>query len=216
VRAFRLCVDFLGQCPRRRGMCRSHRRFAQAHHLRPWDCLVRSGHTLASDRAARAVRQQLFIVRMCPLESPAQRLQGTSLGPHRAGQGRSEFPSPRPPSKWILLLHLSNLSLESSRPAQQVYIAQCEGQDEGAVMLGLGHTLIRGDGLRRPPAPERPNANLVDYRVPCALDLPAHLFCVFVENGNGAGPFGAQGARRAQSARHTRSEVSGRSRKRSR
>ena len=26
---------------------------------------------------------------------------------------------------------------------------QCEGQDEGAVMQGLGHTLLRGDGLRR-------------------------------------------------------------------
>jgi CO/xanthine dehydrogenase Mo-binding subunit len=90
---------------------------------------------------------------------------------------------------------------------------QCEGRDESAVMLGLGHTLYEEmvyDGR------QLPNANLVDYRVPCALDLPARLFCVFVENGNGAGPFGAQGARRAQSARHTRSEVSGRSRKRSR
>ena len=38
-------------------------------------------------------------------------------------------------------LHLSNLSLENSRPAQQVYIMLYEGQDEGAMMLGLGLTL---------------------------------------------------------------------------
>jgi CO/xanthine dehydrogenase Mo-binding subunit len=68
---------------------------------------------------------------------------------------------------------------------------QCEGQDEGAVMQGLGHTLYEDmvyDGG------QLLNANLVDYRVPRALDLPARLHCVFVENGDGAGPFGAKGA----------------------
>ncbi|MBI4255981.1 MAG: xanthine dehydrogenase family protein molybdopterin-binding subunit [Candidatus Rokubacteria bacterium] len=68
---------------------------------------------------------------------------------------------------------------------------QCEAQDEGAVMQGLGHTLLeemlyeRGQLL---------NANLVDYRVPRAEDLPRSLECRFVENGDGAGPFGAKGA----------------------
>jgi CO/xanthine dehydrogenase Mo-binding subunit len=38
------------------------------------------------------------------------------------------------------------------------------------------------------------NANLVDYRVPRAEDLPSRLRCLFVENGDGAGPFGAKGA----------------------
>ena len=68
---------------------------------------------------------------------------------------------------------------------------QCEGQDEGAVMQGLGHTLYEEmvyDGG------QLLNANLVDYRVPRALDLPARLRCVFVENADGAGPFGAKGA----------------------
>jgi CO/xanthine dehydrogenase Mo-binding subunit len=37
-------------------------------------------------------------------------------------------------------------------------------------------------------------ANLVDYRVPRTLDLPTRLRCVFVENGDAAGPFGAKGA----------------------
>jgi CO/xanthine dehydrogenase Mo-binding subunit len=68
---------------------------------------------------------------------------------------------------------------------------QCEAQDEGAVIQGLGHTLFeemlyeRGQLL---------NANLVDYRVPRAEDLPGRLRCEFVENGDGAGPFGAKGA----------------------
>lgn len=68
---------------------------------------------------------------------------------------------------------------------------QCEGQDEGAVMQGIGHTLfeeITYDGG------QLLNANLVDYRVPRAHDLPARLACEFVENGDGAGPFGAKGA----------------------
>jgi CO/xanthine dehydrogenase Mo-binding subunit len=68
---------------------------------------------------------------------------------------------------------------------------QCEGQDEGAVMQGIGHTLYEEmvyDGG------QLLNANLVDYRVPRALDLPGRLRCVFVENGDGAGPFGAKGA----------------------
>jgi CO/xanthine dehydrogenase Mo-binding subunit len=68
---------------------------------------------------------------------------------------------------------------------------QCEGQDEGAVMQGLGHTLFEemvyeGGQLL--------NGNLVDYRVPRAEDLPGHLRCEFVENADGAGPFGAKGA----------------------
>ena len=49
---------------------------------------------------------------------------------------------------------------------------QCEGQDEGAVMQGLGHTLLEemvyGEG-------QLLNANLVDYRVPRAHDVPAQL-----------------------------------------
>jgi CO/xanthine dehydrogenase Mo-binding subunit len=68
---------------------------------------------------------------------------------------------------------------------------QCEAQDEGAVLQGLGHTLLeemvydRGQLL---------NANLIDYRVPRAEDVPPRLECRFVENADGAGPFGAKGA----------------------
>jgi CO/xanthine dehydrogenase Mo-binding subunit len=67
---------------------------------------------------------------------------------------------------------------------------QCEAQDEGAVMQGLGHTLLEemvyeGGALLNP--------NLVGYRVPRAEDVPARFESVFVENGDGPGPFGAKG-----------------------
>jgi CO/xanthine dehydrogenase Mo-binding subunit len=68
---------------------------------------------------------------------------------------------------------------------------QCEAQDEGAVLQGLGHTLFEEmvyDGG------QLLNANLIDYRVPRAEDVPARMECHFVENADGAGPFGAKGA----------------------
>ena len=67
---------------------------------------------------------------------------------------------------------------------------QCEAQDEGAIMQGLGHTLLEemvyeGGQLL--------NGDLVGYRVPRAGDVPPRVETRFVENGDGAGPFGAKG-----------------------
>jgi len=67
---------------------------------------------------------------------------------------------------------------------------QAEGQDEGATIQGLGHTLFEsleydhGQPL---------NANLVDYRVPCFSDLPESFESVMIENRDGPGPYGAKG-----------------------
>lgn len=67
---------------------------------------------------------------------------------------------------------------------------QCEGQDEGAAIQGLGHTLFEsllfenGQPL---------NPNLVDYRVPFMTDLPAVFDSKLVENRDGPGPYGAKG-----------------------
>ncbi|MBM4263934.1 MAG: xanthine dehydrogenase family protein molybdopterin-binding subunit [Deltaproteobacteria bacterium] len=67
---------------------------------------------------------------------------------------------------------------------------QCEGQDEGAVMFGIGHTLLEEmhyeDG-------QLLNGNLVDYRVPTFEDVPEKLQTILLENGNGPGPFGSKG-----------------------
>jgi CO/xanthine dehydrogenase Mo-binding subunit len=67
---------------------------------------------------------------------------------------------------------------------------QCIGQDEGAVMFGIGHTLMEEmvyeDG-------QLLNPNFVDYRVPTFKDLPDHLHTILIENGNGPGPYGSKG-----------------------
>jgi CO/xanthine dehydrogenase Mo-binding subunit len=66
-----------------------------------------------------------------------------------------------------------------------------EGQDEGGVVQGLGHTLLEemlyADGHLL-------NGTLLVYRVPRADDAPPELHCRFVENADGSGPFGAKGA----------------------
>jgi CO/xanthine dehydrogenase Mo-binding subunit len=65
-----------------------------------------------------------------------------------------------------------------------------ERQDEGATMQGIGNALFEelvfADGLLL-------NDNLLEYRVPSMLDLPARSSCIIVENGDGPGPFGAKG-----------------------
>jgi CO/xanthine dehydrogenase Mo-binding subunit len=67
---------------------------------------------------------------------------------------------------------------------------QCEGQDEGGVVFGLGHTLfeqmVYQDG-------QLLNPNLVDYRVPAFRDLPKEFSSALIQNENGPGPFGSKG-----------------------
>ena len=67
---------------------------------------------------------------------------------------------------------------------------QAEGQDEGAAIQGLGHTLFESlqyeDG-------QPLNANLVDYRVPRFTDLPESFESALIENEDGPGPYGAKG-----------------------
>jgi CO/xanthine dehydrogenase Mo-binding subunit len=67
---------------------------------------------------------------------------------------------------------------------------ECEAQEEGALMMGLGHTFFeqmvydRGQLL---------NPSLIDYRVPVMSDLPDESRSILVENGDGPGPYGAKG-----------------------
>ena len=66
-----------------------------------------------------------------------------------------------------------------------------EGQDLGASTQGLGAALFEeliydGGQLENP--------NLVEYRVPHALDMPDDIDSIVVERGDGVGPYGAKGA----------------------
>ena len=128
---------------------------------------------------------------------------GELIGRGVVAPGRSAAPLGGSTPFWEMAAGAAEISLDVETGAITVeeYVSvadvgrrinpqQCEGQDEGAVLQGLGHTLFEemlyyGGQLL--------NANLVDYRVPRAADVPAELQCHFVENGDGAGPFGAKG-----------------------
>ena len=69
--------------------------------------------------------------------------------------------------------------------------SQVRGQDEGAAIMGLGHTLMERlildeDGRIR-------NLGAIDYRIPTSMDLPRSMESEIVENGDGPGPYGAKG-----------------------
>ena len=69
--------------------------------------------------------------------------------------------------------------------------AQVRGQDEGAAIMGLGHTLMEhyqfdDEGRVR-------NLGAIDYKIPTTLDLPSRMESDIVENGDGPGPYGAKG-----------------------
>jgi CO/xanthine dehydrogenase Mo-binding subunit len=71
-----------------------------------------------------------------------------------------------------------------------INLAQCHGQEEGAVMQGIGHTFFEE---MRYEEGQLVNGTLADYRVPNFLDLPEQQKTIFIENGDGPGPEGAKG-----------------------
>lgn len=67
---------------------------------------------------------------------------------------------------------------------------EAEGQDEGAAMQGIGHTLFESLVYE---TSQPLNANLIDYRVPRFSDVPSTFESALVENSDGPGPYGAKG-----------------------
>jgi CO/xanthine dehydrogenase Mo-binding subunit len=68
---------------------------------------------------------------------------------------------------------------------------QVEAQDEGAAIMGLGHTLMEHillDGQGRIS-----NLGALDYRIPTTKDVPLNLEALSVENADGPGPYGSKG-----------------------
>jgi CO/xanthine dehydrogenase Mo-binding subunit len=68
---------------------------------------------------------------------------------------------------------------------------QVQMQDEGAAIMGLGHTLMEhyifdDTGRIR-------NLGAIDYRIPTSMDLPQEMLSDTIENGDGPGPYGAKG-----------------------
>ncbi|MBU1494333.1 MAG: molybdopterin-dependent oxidoreductase, partial [Actinobacteria bacterium] len=68
---------------------------------------------------------------------------------------------------------------------------QVHGQDEGAAIQGLGHTLM--EHYIMDDAGRIRNLGALDYRVPTSKDLPREILVASIENGDGPGPYGAKG-----------------------
>ena len=79
----------------------------------------------------------------------------------------------------------------ASDVGRALHPGQVRGQDEGAAVMGLGHTLMEHylfdeQGRVR-------NLGAIDYRIPTSMDLPKSMESEIVENGDGPGPYGAKG-----------------------
>jgi CO/xanthine dehydrogenase Mo-binding subunit len=68
---------------------------------------------------------------------------------------------------------------------------QVHGQDEGAAIMGLGHTLM--EHFIFDDAGRIRNLGAIDYRIPTGKDLPRELISASIENEDGPGPYGAKG-----------------------
>jgi CO/xanthine dehydrogenase Mo-binding subunit len=68
---------------------------------------------------------------------------------------------------------------------------QVEAQDEGAAVMGLGHTLM--EQLILGPDGRILNLGSLDYRIPSIKDVPLELESHLIENGDGPGPYGSKG-----------------------
>jgi CO/xanthine dehydrogenase Mo-binding subunit len=68
---------------------------------------------------------------------------------------------------------------------------QVEMQDEGAAIMGLGHSLM--EQIIFGPDGNIKNLGALDYRIPTTKDMPEVLATRIVENGDGPGPYGSKG-----------------------
>jgi CO/xanthine dehydrogenase Mo-binding subunit len=68
---------------------------------------------------------------------------------------------------------------------------QVRMQDEGAAIMGLGHTLM--EHYIYDDAGRIRNLGAIDYRIPTGMDLPLELVSETVENADGPGPYGSKG-----------------------
>ncbi len=69
--------------------------------------------------------------------------------------------------------------------------SQVRGQDEGAAVMGLGHTLM--EQYLMDDTGRIRNLGAIDYKIPTSLDLPQRMDSAIVEHRDGPGPYGSKG-----------------------
>jgi CO/xanthine dehydrogenase Mo-binding subunit len=67
-----------------------------------------------------------------------------------------------------------------------------EMQDEGAAVMGLGHSLM--EHMLLDDSGRIRNLGALDYRILTTKDLPLEMHSLVVENADGPGPYGSKGA----------------------
>jgi CO/xanthine dehydrogenase Mo-binding subunit len=127
------------------------------------------------------------------------------IGEERGGGFRADHPLGGRPEFWEFMC--TAVEVEVDRETGMVDVTrlvlasdvgkalnprQVEAQDEGAAVMGLGHSLmeellIDSHGRIR-------NLGALDYRIPTIQDIPRELHSVLIENADGPGPYGAKGA----------------------
>jgi CO/xanthine dehydrogenase Mo-binding subunit len=139
---------------------------------------------------------------------------GIYYGPPRGevigvGSARSEYIAGHPlggkPAFWEIMCAAAEVEVDPETGMTRVHKLvlvsdvgkalnprQVEAQDEGAAMMGLGHTLM--EQLIMDDHGRILNLGALDYRIPTIRDIPLDLRSVLIENGDGPGPFGAKGA----------------------
>jgi CO/xanthine dehydrogenase Mo-binding subunit len=72
---------------------------------------------------------------------------------------------------------------------------QVAGQDEGAAVMGIGHTIM--EHIILDESGRIRNLGAIDYRIPTSMDLPRQMHSESVENADGPGPYGVKGVSEA-------------------
>ncbi|HTL03610.1 MAG TPA: xanthine dehydrogenase family protein molybdopterin-binding subunit [Vicinamibacterales bacterium] len=125
------------------------------------------------------------------------------------GQERSKYIADHPlggkPAFWELMCAAAEVRVDLETGAVEVLKLalvsdvgkalnpqQVEAQDEGAAVMGLGHSLM--EQLLLDEHGRIRNLGSLDYRIPTIEDIARQLSSSFIENGDGPGPYGAKGA----------------------
>jgi CO/xanthine dehydrogenase Mo-binding subunit len=127
------------------------------------------------------------------------------VGEERGGGYRPEHPLGGRPEFWEFMCTAVEVEVDpatgmvdvtrlvlASDVGKALNPKQVEAQDEGAAVMGVGHSLMEElilDGSGRIV-----NLGAMDYRIPTIQDIPRELHSVLIENEDGPGPYGAKGA----------------------
>lgn len=80
--------------------------------------------------------------------------------------------------------------VSASDVGKAIHPSQCAAQEEGAAMMGIGHTLF--EEMVYEDA-RLANPSLADYKIATFADIPRTMHTILIENEDGAGPYGSRG-----------------------